>query len=537
MPERRTSGGVSRRRFLGTTVALGSGVVVAPAIGLAGCGRAPAIVTSEAMRPRVPSGVMVGDVTGTRAMIWSHTDRPARLVTEWSTSDRFHNTTTVVGPAAVQESGFTATLDLDGLPPGEQITFRVRFENLEFPGAYSEPLIGRFRTAPDEARPLRVVWSGDMVGQGWGIDPDRGGLRMYDTLLNAQPDLFIHSGDMIYADGPLVPEVTLADGTVWRNIVTEAKSKVAETVDEFRGNFLYNLMDEQARRFHAAVPMIAQWDDHEVCNNWFPGLRLDDDARYVVKDVSTLAARAKQAMFESIPIRRSPDEAGRVYRRFTHGPLLEIFVIDLRTYRGANSPNRQTTRGADTALLGDTQLAWLKGALRESRAVWKVIASDMPIGLVVGDRAREGVPNFEAWANADGGAPSGRELELADLLGFIRHERVRNVVWVTADVHYAAAHHYAPERAAFTDFDPFWEFVAGPMHAGTFGPGTLDATFGPEVRFASVSPGQTGNRPPSDDLQFYGQLDIDPSTRAMTVGLYDVTGRRLWQQELAPAEA
>jgi alkaline phosphatase D len=124
---------------------------------------------------------------------------------------------------------------------------------------------------------------------------------------------------------------------------------------------------------------------------------------------------------------------------------------------------------------------------------------------------------------------------VADLLSFIKREQVRNVVWVTADVHYAAAHHYSPERGAFTDFDPFWEFVAGPMHAGTFGPGTLDGTFGPEVRFNSVERGMKPNRPPSEDLQFYGQIDVASSSRVMTVGIHDVTGRRLWQQELAPA--
>ncbi len=99
-------------------------------------------------------------------------------------------------------------------------------------------------------------------------------------------------------------------------------------------------------------------------------------------------------------------------------------------------------------------------------------------------------------------------------------------------MHYAVADHYAPERTAFTDFDPFWEFVAGPMNAGTFGPNALDATFGPEVRFNSVAPGTFGNRSPSDNWHFYGQMDLGPATRAMTVGLYDVTGRRLWRQEL-----
>jgi alkaline phosphatase D len=63
-----------------------------------------------------------------------------------------------------------------------------------------------------------------------------------------QPDIFIHSGDTIYADNIIQPEVKLDDGTRWRNLVTPEKSKVAETLDEFRGNHRYNLMDENLRR-------------------------------------------------------------------------------------------------------------------------------------------------------------------------------------------------------------------------------------------------------------------------------------------------
>ena len=82
---------------------------------------------------------------------------------------------------------------------------------------------------------------------------------------------------------------------------------------------------------------------------------------------------------------------------------------------------------------------------------------------------------------------------------------------VTADVHYAAAHYYDPKQAAVGDFDPFWEFVAGPLNAGTFGPNPLDATFGPEVRFLGIPPGMKPNRPPSDGFQFFGgQHDLQP---------------------------
>lgn len=125
-------------------------------------------------------------------------------------------------------------------------------------------------------------------------------------------------------------------------------------------------------------------------------------------------------------------------------------------------------------MLGPEQTAWLKHQLRRSSAVWKVIAADLPIGLVVPDGAA-----FEGIANADPAAPLGRELGLADVLSFLKREGIRNHLWLTADVHYTAAHHYSPDRAAFGDFDPFWEFVSGPLNAGGFGPNALDKTFGP----------------------------------------------------------
>ena len=93
----------------------------------------------------------------------------------------------------------------------------------------------------------------------------------------AEPDLFIHCGDTIYADRPLPPEVKLDDGTMWKNVVTEAKSKVAETLDDYRGNYKYNLLDEHMRRFNADVPQAVLWDDHEVRDNWYHDARSHAD--------------------------------------------------------------------------------------------------------------------------------------------------------------------------------------------------------------------------------------------------------------------
>jgi alkaline phosphatase D len=132
------------------------------------------------------------------------------------------------------------------------------------------------------------------------------------------------------------------------------------------------------------------------------------------------------------------------------------------------------------------------------------------------------------------GPPAGRELEVASLLSFIKNNAIKNVVWVTADVHYAAAFRYAPDQAKFTDFDPFWEFVAGPINAGTFGPGQMDLSFGPETKFVGIPADMKQNRSPFDGLQFYGIGRIDGDTRVLTMSLHDVDGKRLYAVDLDP---
>jgi alkaline phosphatase D len=124
---------------------------------------------------------------------------------------------------------------------------------------------------------------------------------------------------------------------------------------------------------------------------------------------------------------------------------------------------------------------------------------------------------------------------VADLLSFIKRRAIRNVIFLTADVHYCAALHYDPARARFGDFAPFWEFVAGPLHAGTFGPNALDPTFGPEAKYVGIPPGMKPNRPPSDGLQFFGTVTVSAKTRAATVALHNIAGKKLYAVELPAA--
>ena len=204
------------------------------------------------------------------------------------------------------------------LPANTRFALEISFEDED--GAAGETVNGTFRTAPDtgtfksgtkgnggakaDGSPSSVqsfVWTGDTAGQGWGINEELGGMRGYEAMHNTRPDFFIHSGDTIYADGPIAATVVEPDGQVWRNLVTEEVSKVAETLTEFRGRHRYNSLDANMRAMFADVPVIAQWDDHETHNNWYPG-QIIDDARYTDRDVNTLAARGRQAWQENMPI-------------------------------------------------------------------------------------------------------------------------------------------------------------------------------------------------------------------------------------------
>ena len=489
--------------------------------------------TAAAARPRLPQGVQTGDFAADGAVVWSRSDRPARMIVDYATTESFTDPKRLVGPLALEATDFTSRLRIHGVAPGQTVFYRVSYLDLGDYKTVSEPVVGRFRTPPASNGDVSFVWSADTVGQGWGINPDTGGMTIYEAMRKLAPDFFVHCGDTIYADNPLAAEKKLPDGRVWKNLVTEAKSKVAETLAEFRGNHLYNFLDDNLRRFNAEVPMIALWDDHEVVDNWYWEKRLDADPRYREKSAGLLAAYAERAFREYMPLGDGLDGPLRLYRKFSYGPRLDLFRLDMRSFRAPNGPNRQTTAGPDTAFLGPEQVAWLKQSLKSSAATWKIIAADMPLGLVVYDdwRAKSG---SEAVANGDDGAPLGRELEIADLLAFIKRENIRNVHWITADVHYAATHRYDPGKAAFGDFTPFYEFVSGPLCAGGFGPNALDRTFGPEIVFQKVPPPGRFDLSPLEGSCHFGHVRIDGRTGAMTVTHRDAAGATLHALDLAP---
>jgi len=224
----------------------------------------PALVTAQSVRPQLPYGLQLGDTAlvpagrrgaekhddmddgdagrhsgrglHARSRVWARSDRPARMVLERDTTDRFANPRKIRGPYALEATDFTARVDLTELTLGQLIFTRVAMEHLNTGRASSEWLTAQFRTpSVDTRRGPRFVWGGDTAGQNFGINADFGGMRIYEQMRLRDPDFFVHCGDTIYADGPMTPSVNVEGGQVWSNLIAEGVLKVVETEDEFRG--------------------------------------------------------------------------------------------------------------------------------------------------------------------------------------------------------------------------------------------------------------------------------------------------------------
>ncbi len=163
----------SRRRLLARGATLSGGALASSMLAhpsAAGAQRS-GISLVRSGRPVITHGVQSGDVSARSAVVWARADRPGRLVVETGASESFRLPRRFAGLVVTEESDFTGQIELRGLPSGQDIFYRVRFESLADPRAGSETVTGHLRTAPSRTDDISFVWSGDTAGQGGASTP------------------------------------------------------------------------------------------------------------------------------------------------------------------------------------------------------------------------------------------------------------------------------------------------------------------------------------------------------------------------------
>jgi alkaline phosphatase D len=205
------------------------------------------------------------------------------------------------------------------------------------------------------------------------------------------------------------------------------------------------------------------------------------------------------------------DDAAPLHRRFRWGRRVELLLLDTRSHRDVNA----RPDGESKTLLGAAQRAWLERSLAESTATWKLVVSSVPMSIPTGRTSRDG------WADA--GGSTGFERELISILRAAARDRVRGLVWLTTDVHFATGLRYQP----FAD-DPGFivhEFASGPLSAGVFPNEALDPTLRPVRLFFHGPP--AGQQPRTLDAALtwfnFGLVEVD-ANGVLGVSIVDGTG-------------
>jgi alkaline phosphatase D len=454
-------------------------------------------------------GTASGDVTNHSAVIWAKVNREAQMYVQYDTNLQFSSHPKSQTVLANQTTDFTGHAKLEGLSPNTRYYYRVWFsaasQERENASIVSDAIVGSFKTAPDysslllsqssNSQPnISFIFSADLGGQKYCRQVDKG-YSIFSKMKELSPDFFIANGDMIYAvdkcpaDGPDGP-------SGWQNIPGNFSgiadpninwTNIDQVLDVYLKHWQYNRADHHLKSFLENTSMYSQWDDHEVINDFGALWLYWNSFNKEREGYPNLVKVGREVFFNYSPIDRNADDPNRIYRSFNWGPYLDLLILDARSYR---SPNSMTdTIENNKTLLGREQLQWLKQSLLNSSATWKVISSDVPMSVPTGTNAS--ILGRDAWANGNEtnfSSKTGFERELQGLLKFLDDNDIKNIVFITTDVHFPANIRYEVDANRDGDKLLFHELVAGPLSAFQFGVPEaplpkLDTTFNPKLLY------------------------------------------------------
>jgi alkaline phosphatase D len=465
----------TRRQFVVRAGTVAASAILSPSALAAGLGSArPAAL---ARGGRFSEGVMSGEPTPRAITLWTRladAEGKVSLDLEVATDKSFRH---VVAHKRLPTSGavnHNVKTRITGLKAHEQYYYR-------FATATKDGPVGRFRTAlpADSLQPVRFAF--------WSCqDYTHGYYNAHEAMAREDLDFVVCLGDYIYDE----TYHTVKDGTGVRDDkVGRAQQasgqagvnyvRAAETLDQYREKYSLYRSDESLRKVQARFPTVMLWDDHEVQDNYAGGAPdggLPPEHHYARRR----QAAAYKAFFETMPY--SPPKPDRIYRRLAFGRTVDLIVMDQRQYR-ADQPCDDATGVPACAdydqprdLLGRTQMNWVKSQLSASKAAWKVMANEvtiMPTRVLGG-----AFFGFDSWD----GYPQERE----ELLAHIHNQQIKDVVFVTGDIHTFIA---GDVRTAAGTGDPTAiEFVGGSVTSSGLGETDLPAGGGVIIKGNDKSP-------------------------------------------------
>ncbi|WP_199551251.1 alkaline phosphatase, partial [Streptomyces sp. N35] len=292
--------------------------------------------------------------------------------------------------------GHSVHVAVDGLRPGRHYWYGFR-------ALGKSSRIGRTKTAPAGRIGKAVFATANCQAFHDGYYAAHRGIARENL------DFVIHLGDYIYEHGQV--------GGVPESHVRDHDGPEILTLGDYRKRHALYKGDRSLREAHAAHPWFLTWDDHEVVNDYSG---TGGGAPFMKR-----RAAAYQAWYEHMPHRDSfgsmalPDPEIHRVRRW--GELLELTVLDLRSYRSAqNLP--------DGTILGADQKSWLKQGIDKAPDAWHVWANSIMLSQLRG-RPGGGFMFTDQW--------DGFLAERREVLGHVHSSGLEDLVVLTGDWHSA----------------------------------------------------------------------------------------------------
>jgi alkaline phosphatase D len=343
----------------------------------------------------------------------------------------------------------TVKVDAGGLQPATTYYYRFAYGQVR-------SAVGRTRTAPAAASSpanLRFgVVSCSNLQAGW--------FSSYRHLAD-RDDLhaILHLGDYIYEYGP--GEYGYGQGDI--DIRTHEPPHEILELAHYRQRHAQYKRDADLQRLHAKYAFIVTWDDHESANDAY-----EDGAENHTPGAegawSARRAASHRAYDEWMPVRMGGTTAlgdgTQLYRRLTFGDLVEVSMLDLRTYRDKQLAAQVDPAQADRArsITGQAQLDFLMESLTRQVSQWKLVGNPVmiapvtfagvprdlvkPVNDTVGLLPPEGVPyNLDQW---DGYTDDRREV-----FEHLRDNGVTDSLFITGDIHSGWACDLPADKATY----------------------------------------------------------------------------------------
>ena len=499
------------------------------ALVVVGCAALPASASAA-----FTLGVSASEVSATSALLWAHTTASGQTTLEVDNARNFARIDQVKRVNSSATHDRAVQTKVTGLRPNTSYFFRWR-------QGRSISKRGTFRTAPapNANATIRFAWSGDADAQkAQGQNkPFYNNFEVYRRMQLERNAFNINFGDTIYSDTEV--GATLSNGQ-FQPAAPTALTRVAKWAKYKQNLALTNLSN-----LRSSGATYNHWDDHEFIND------------FSKPEHGTAIYNAGVAAFRDyMPVTYS-NSAG-IYRSFRWGKNLEIFFLDERSFRSAKAsandqcddrngnpdlgptapqsarntfaaaypplsdPPKQgcveKIRDPSRTFLGSAQFARFTSAVKRSTATFKVIMNELPIQQFYA------LP-YDRW--------EGYEAERRRLMDFLSANSVKNVVFLTTDVHANLVNTIKfstlSEQGPPVDTGVF-DLTTGPVATMTFHK-EVSQVFGSEgnaTLFRAVvlkgdPPNGVKMKCASDNVYSYGEVTVNSS--ALTVNLKTINGQ------------